>query len=315
VSQRPHPFLLGLAIAVMMLGWTFNFVIAKAGLAELQPMTLASFRVVTAAAIMSAVYGVYRLRQPAAERAPQRFTRGDLWIFAQLGLLGVAMNQVLFTVGLNYTTVGHSSLIIGTGPITILLLAWFQGLEKLTVKKLLGMSISFGGVALLAAEHGISLERGTLRGDLITLAGSLAFALYAVLAKPVTRKYHPITMNFFNYLTGAIVILPLAIRQAGAQDWSRVSWAGWGTILYMAGIASVLAYLLFYWVLTHLSAARLAAFTYLQPVLVTVLGVILLEEGITKQFLASGALILAGVYLTELGPRENGANSKDGPEE
>jgi len=300
VCQRPNAFVLSSLIAVMVLSWSFNFVFAKEGLKQLEPMTLASFRVVLATLIISCVYIVSRQRRDPAKPVRQ-FNREDFWVFAKLGVVGVAMNQVLFTVGLNYTTVGHSSLIIGTGPITILLLAWFQGLEKLTVRKLLGMTCSFAGVVVLAAEQGISLSRGTLRGDLITLSGSIAFALYTVTAKPVARKYDSLSMNTFNYLVGGAIMLPLAVRQGLKLNWSAVGWQGWFAVVYMAAIASVMAYLIFYWVLGHLSASRLAAFSYLQPVLATLLGVFILGEKLTGHLLGGGALILAGIYLTELG--------------
>jgi drug/metabolite transporter (DMT)-like permease len=310
VSQRPNAFLFTSLIAVMVLSWSFNFVFAKAGLKQLDPLTLASFRVVLAMVIISGVYLLARGRRDPAKPV-RRFSREDFWVFAKLGVLGVSMNQVLFTIGLNYTTVGHSSLIIGTGPITVLVLAWLQGLERLTVKKLLGMTFSFTGVAILAAEQGISLSRGTLRGDLITLAGSIAFAIYTVTAKPVAQKYDSLSMNTYNYIIGGTLILPLAVRQGIKLNWGAVGWQGWFAVVYMAAIASVLAYLIYYWALAHMAASRLAALSYLQPVLATLLSVAILGEKVTGHLLGGGSLILAGVYLTELGPRENGSEAAD----
>jgi drug/metabolite transporter (DMT)-like permease len=290
-------------IGSMILIWAFNFLVAKIGLRYLPPLTLASFRVVLAGVIMLAVY----LPQRATRPKP---TFRDLKVFAQLGLLGVALNQVLFTVGLNYTTVGHSSLIVGTGPITILLLAWLMRLEKLTVKKMLGMVLSFSGVAVLAAETGIRItthagERtGTWLGDLITLVGSLAFAGFAVAGKKVAARYDSLSVNTFAHLTGAILVLPLAIRQGMMLDWSTVAWPGWLALGYMAGLASVTAYLIWYWALRQMAASRLAVFGYLQPLLATSLGVLLLGEAVTSHLLLGGGLIVVGVILAEIGPRD-----------
>ncbi|HJY86292.1 MAG TPA: EamA family transporter, partial [Candidatus Acidoferrales bacterium] len=241
-------------------------------------------------------------------RAELRGSWRDMAIFFQLGLLGVAINQVCFTVGLNYTTVGHSAVIIGTGPILILLMAWAVGLEALTVKKVLGLALAFGGVIVLAAEQGLSLRSGTLSGDLITLAGSLAFALYTVLGKCVAEQYDSVSMNTYNFLIGAVMVLPLAARQAAALSregsWSAVAWQGWVALFYMAAGASVLAYLIYFWVLRYMTASRLGTFAYLQPVLTTLLGVGLLGERVTYNLLVGGSLVLAGVYLIAAGPRE-----------
>ncbi len=311
MSQRPHPSLLAVAITFMVASWSLNFILGKVALNYFAPLTLASFRVVLAALIMLPIYAIGRL---AGRATPRHFNRHDLWTFGYLGLLSVGLNQVCFTIGLNYTTVGHSALIIGMGPIIILLLARLLGLEALTLKKALGVAIAFAGVTILAAEHGLSLHSATLRGDLITFFGSLAFALYTVLGKKVAAAYDSVSMNTFNYLAGAIVILPLAIYEARglsrAGGWSQIPWEGWAALGFMAGFASVLAYLIYFWVLRYMTATRLAAFSYVHPLLTTVLGIVLLGERLTAQLVVGGALVLAGVYGVESGPRENQREEK-----
>jgi drug/metabolite transporter (DMT)-like permease len=289
-------------ILATVLIWTFNFLAAKVALREMSPYTLAPFRVELAAFIMVIISAVMT-RRGKQSRAPKPLDRVDYWRFFWLGLFGVAGNQVLFLIGLSSTTVGHSSLIIATGPISILLLARAQKLELLTVNKLLGMVLSFSGVALLALEKGISLQAGTLKGDLITFAGSFSFACYTVLSKRIAPKYDTISMNLYLYASGALIVLPWAIWRARLLDWGAVSWKGWAGLLYLALFGSVVAYLLYYWALRHLAASRLAAFTYIQPVLATLLGVAALGEEMTHNLLGGGALVLVGVYLAERRPR------------
>lgn len=286
--------------------WSFNFIIGKVGLRYIPPLTLASFRVILAAVIMLPVFWLARRVGSSPARA---FARRDFWTFAYLGLLGVAGNQFCFTVGLSYTTVGHSALIMAMGPIFILLLARLQGLEALTLRKVLGVATAFAGVTVLAAEHGLSLRSATLRGDLITLTGSVAFSIYTVLGKKVAAEYDSVSMNTFNYIAGAVVILPLAMRQARGLSrdgsWGQIGWPGWVALVYMAVCASVVAYLIYFWVLRHMTATRLAALSYLHLVLTPVLGILLLGERVTGHLVIGGALALGGVGLLELGPREN----------
>ncbi len=316
---HPHPHLplppaalLYSLIALMVLMWTANFLAAKIALRSLDPVTLGPLRVELAALIMLAVYAAtarQRTSEPGVAQRHHAFDRGDLWRFFLLGVFGVAGNQLLFLIGLNYTTVGHSSLIIATGPITILLLARMQRLELLTVNKLLGMVLSFSGVALLALEKGISLQAGTLKGDLITFAGSFSFACYTVMSKRVAPKYDTISMNFYLYLAGAVIVMPLALWRMQRLDWAAVSWQGWLGLLYLALFGSVFAYLIYFWALRHLAASRLAAFTYFQPVLATTLGVWMMGEEMTHNLLGGGALVLVGVYLAERMPRRKGLDS------
>jgi drug/metabolite transporter (DMT)-like permease len=222
------------------------------------------------------------------------------------------MNQRCFTVGLGFTSVAHSALIVSMGPIYVLLLARAHGQETITGKKLLGMALCFCGVAVLAAERGSSLPAGAgppaaaglagsaWRGDLIMLSGSLGFAFYTVLGKKVAAQYDSLAMNLYNYLAAALFVLPVALWRGQRLEWSAVGWAGRAGLAYMALFASVVAYLIFYWALGHMEASRLASFSsYLLPVLATILGVVLLGERLTRHVVLGGALVLAGLYLAE----------------
>jgi len=307
MEGQPHPsrVLLVSMICLMMLIWGINFIVAKVTLRYLDPVTLASFRVVLSAVIILPVY----LIRP---RRSTRITPSDVREFVKLGFFGVVVNQLCFTIGIHYTTVSHSSLIVGMGPIYVLLLAWLMGLEAITTNKLAGMAMAFAGVIVLAGEHGFSLAGGSLVGDLIILSGSVGFAFYVVLGKKVAPRFESLEMNTFNYLTGAVLILPLAARQALMLDWRAVPWQGWAGLLFMAAFASVAAYLVYFWALKHVAASRIAAFSYLLPVIATLLGIAFLGEPVTRHLLIGGALVMGGVYLAEIG---FGKTSEDEPDE
>lgn len=291
MERYRHPVLLYSLIVFMVLGWSLNFIIAKAALRYLDVWSLTSFRIILSGAMMLPIY-FWTPRRAS-------FDRKDIWTFVALGFFGVVMNRGLFIVGLNYTTAGHSALIVAVGPILILLLARFMKLERITVAKVLGMTLSFVGIVVLVGGDELHLHSGTWVGDLITLGGTLGFALYTVMAKRVARHYDTISMNTFNNLAGAILLLPLGIRQAARLDWGSVRWQGWAGLVYTALISSVIAYLIYFWALKHVAASRLAAYTYAETPIAAFLAVLLLGEKPTGALLAGAGLILAGVYLAE----------------
>jgi drug/metabolite transporter (DMT)-like permease len=279
----------------MLLIWSVNFIIGKITLEHIDAITLASLRIELAALLILPIYFVRRDRARAPLRA------GELWTFAYLGFFGVIINQGFFTVGLSYTTSGHSSIVIAVGPIIVLLLAHAMKQEAITPSKISGMVLSLAGIALLATEQGIDFRSPILEGDFIMLCGTIGYCFYTVFGKKFTRQYDTITMNTLNMVAAAIFLLPLAIRQGIRLDWGRVGWVGWTGMLYMAGLSSVAAYLLFYWTLRHITASRVAVVSYFEPVLVVILAAAFLGEHPTRHLLAGGALVLLGVYLAERG--------------
>jgi len=229
----------------------------------------------------------------------RRFGMKDWWIFSKIGFFGVVMNMGMFTLGLKYTTAGHSAMVIALTPIIVLLLAWAMRIETLTAPKTTGLALSFIGVMILATEQGIHLHSGTLMGDLITIGCAIGFAVYTVLAKQVAPNYDSFTMNTFNLLASSIMLAPCAIYQGIHLDWRGVGWVGWMCLLYMAGIGSVAAYLIYYWALRQMAASRIAAVAYAQPVLGILFGVVFLGECLTRPLLFGGVLVLFGLYLIE----------------
>jgi drug/metabolite transporter (DMT)-like permease len=275
----------------MLAMWSLNYVAGKVALRHLDGLTLAALRIEIAAVVLLPMYFFRRGR--AALNAQ------DLWTLSYLGWL-LCLNQVFFTVGLAYTTSGHSSMILGIGPILVLLLARAMKLEALTTAKILGMALAFTGAVLLAAENGFDLRRSpTLLGDLLTLAGTCSFTFYVILSKKVARKYDSISMNAVNFFAGAAVLLPVAVWRGVRLDWGSVGWPAWLGLIYMGAISSVAAYTLFYWALRYMEASRVSAVNYFQPLGAILVAWMFLGEIPTRHLMLGGALILLGVYMAE----------------
>ena len=307
-GRAPGRTVLAASIGLVIIIWAINFIAAKIGLRSLPAMTLASFRVVLAGAVMLPFY-VFCSRLPAFAEAAQsrrhQFTPRDIWIFLYMGFFGVTINQVCFTVGLRFTSVSHAAVIVGMGPIYTLIFAVLFKLERVTWRKAIGMAIALIGIAVLASENGISAHSPSVLGDAITMTGSIGFAMYVVLGKRLAGRYDPLTMTAFSHYAGALIVLPVAIYRAvtlgSAEHWRAIAWTGWAALLYMAIFSSAVAYLFYFWLLRYLEASQLSAFTYLLPVVATILGILWLgEKGSWVQVLG-GVLALGGVYWIESG--------------
>jgi drug/metabolite transporter (DMT)-like permease len=308
-GRAPTRPVIASSVAFIVVVWAVNFIAAKIGVRHLPAAMMASFRVVSAGMVMLPAYLLFSRSRPFEDVRQQQAGRGicsgDLWTFLYLGFFGVVTNQLCFTIGLRYTSVSHAAVIVGMGPIYTLALAVLFRVEKATWRKVTGMAIAFTGIAVLASENGISMHSASLLGDAMTMTGSVGFATYAVLGKRVADRYDPVTMTAFNHFAGALIVLPLAIHEARAfgpiSRWRSVPSEAWVALLYMAVFSSALAYLLYFWMLRYLEASQLSAFTYLLPVLATILGILWLGERGSVMQVFGGVLALAGVYWVEAG--------------
>lgn len=306
-GRAPTRGVITACLAFLIVVWALNFIIGKIALRHMDALTLASFRLVLAGVFMLLLYPL-GLRLPAfaeaARARQQRRTWRDLWTFLYMGFFGVLVNQLCFTVGLSLTSVTHSAIIVGMAPIYTLLLAVLFRLERASLRKVLGMTLALVGVALMASDSGLHRRSPTFLGDLITLLGSLGFATYVVLGKRVASRYDALTMTTWNFVVGALLVLPLAIQRAiglgPISHWSSIAWPGWAGMFYMALFSSSLAYLFYYWLLRYLEASQLAAFSYLLPATAAALSILLLGERGSWLELLGGALALAGVYWVEV---------------
>lgn len=277
-------------IGAMVMFFSLNYIFARFAMREFPPMQLTAVRAAVAAAIVGALW---------LGRGRPGLSRGDLFSLSLLGIFGITLNQLLFALGLQRTSVAHAALLSALAPIMVLLIAASVGQERITIRKLGGMAIAVAGVVILQRDTG-GRTVATLAGDAIILLSALAIALYSVLGKRVTERHDIVTVNAVSFLAGFIALAPLLLPPRGFS-YAAVSLAGWLSVLYMAVFASVLGYLIFCYALTRMSASRVAAYMYLQPLLATILAVPMLGESVTGSLAGGGVLVLLGVYVTERG--------------
>jgi drug/metabolite transporter (DMT)-like permease len=289
------PVFLYTLISLMVLLWSANFIVGKVALREFPPLLLGALRIGLAGVFLA----------PAYWRKARAGPPADLRLLGFLAICNVG-NQLLFLIGLHRTTVAQSALIIGVGPIFVLLIAAAMGLERITLRKTAGMMLALGGVAALAYQAtakraAATSSEATLAGDAITALACVLFSLFAVYGKRAAERHSTVAVNGFAYVSGAALLAPVVLWQSRQFPFAHVSAAGWSSLVYMALFPSVICYLIYYHALTHISAARVSAFIYLEPLIATLMGVAFLGERITGSLVAGGTVIFTGVYLTERG--------------
>lgn len=283
-----------LIVVAVYLFWGGNFVFSKITLKEIPGPLVAGMRTVFAAIALMAVYK----RSRNADRPPLR--RDEYPQLCIIGVCGIAVNQVCFLIGLSLTSASHAALVIGLTPFMVLFLAWFRGQEAFTSNRAIGLAVAVCGMLLLQ-KPSASAQTASLLGDVLILGAGLSFAVYTVFGKELAAEHGGMAVIAVSYAAGAVFLLPMTLFFASRFDFSQVSAAAWWSFGYMSVVSSVLCYIGWAYALKRLSASRLTAFSYLQPLVATLLALPMLGEPITAALVSGGGLIMAGVFLSERG--------------
>lgn len=271
-----------------------TYLAAKRALAELSPWELALARFSLAGAFYAALVA----------RARPRIPRRDLLALGLLGLVAIPVNQGLFLYGMARTTPGHGALLYALTPIFVFLLARWRLGERASRAKLAGIALAFAGVVVVLLGRGAlgAPEAASgLVGDLLILLAVVAWAVFAVGGKVYAERYGVRVMTGVAISIGTVAYLPFGLAASDAASFARLSPGGWGAVAYLVVLTSIVAYLVYYEAMRRADASRVAVYSNLQPVFTALLAWALYGEAVTASFAVGGAMVLAGVVLTERG--------------
>ncbi len=277
-------------ILATVLIWSANFVLVKAAIGVVGPLTFTGARFAVASLTLLAIlwWRHGRVRPPA----------GQLHILLALGMLGFGAYQILWTTGLTSISAGDSALIVAASPVLTALLAGAVGIDRLTLPKVAGALIAFTGVAIvIAAGHDLSLG-ASLPGDLLTLAAASLWALYTVGGTRVLRRVDPLQATTWTVVGGSLVLAPLALVDGLERHWAGIGPEVLLAIIASGSLAAGIANVFVFNAIRFIGPTRATAMQLLVPAGAVLLGAVLLGEPVGVGQVAGGSVIVAGVWLT-----------------
>lgn len=274
------------ALTTVALLFSVNYIISKLAMRELAPLVFAWLRIAGAALVLSVV----------ARREPP-FARGELRRVALFALLGVATNATLFLVGLSLTTVQVAAILITTIPVFALGAAILAKQERATATRVGGIALACAGALLAVGGESFAGTWRSFTGAVLIVINCLSYSLYLVISKPFMATHSARAVVAKMFAIGSVLLFPVAAYPLFRQEWGAVSAGAWISLLVVIAGPTVAAYLLNAWALRHADSSVVAAYTYVQPILATVLGALIFREEIRGVVLVAGGMIFAGVAL------------------
>ena len=283
-SSLTKSYTLLLALSVI---WGLAFVAIRRADRDLSPVSLTLLRwlIVSAAFLVLAPF-IGKLKVP--------FQRTDLPRFLVVAL----SNVVIYHLSLNYAesivSASLAGFLISLGPVFVVLLSRLSLGEKIGRRLVTALLFALAGALILSAGDNLSFV--TLTGPVAVVVTALAYAVYAVLSKPLVGKYGAVPTAIWASIAGTAMLLPL-LSGSFFADVSRLSTEGWVSVLYLALLSTVIGNTIFYTLVGRKAVSTLSIQLYLIPLVSAIGGVILLGEAITLYLVFGGAALLVAVAL------------------
>ena len=224
-------------------------------------------------------------------------SKRDILPLAICTITGTGANMLLFFKGLENTTPINGAILMTCTPIFVLVFAAFMLKETLSWDKIAGIVLACAGAVLLIGGENFAFNGSQLIGDLMVTINAIIYSYYLVYAKPLLKKYHPITLSKWTFLMGIPLTLPFGFLELQQINFAAYTNQIWFFLFYVVVGSTFLTYLLNSYALRHASPSLVGAYIYLQPVLATFIALALQKDVLTITKLLYMLLIFAGVFL------------------
>ena len=274
--------------------WAASYVAAKFALRDTSLNIMLALRMGIAALIL--------LPLLIARRRDLRLIRQSLPQLLILALVGFVINKLLEYGGLALTTASDVALLIASESIFTAILSWVLLRERF--KPLTGFALLLGfiGVYFIVERSFIpSIPSGggiwRIIGDLLVILALLIEAFYTVRGKVLLIKYPPLLITAASIVISTLFWMPVAAWEILSVGWHPLGLMAWLSIGWMALMSTAIAYLAWFQGLAKVDGSAAASTLFIQPLLGTILAIMLLHDQLTPMTIIGGILIIASVYL------------------
>lgn len=230
----------------------------------------------------------------------QTYTVSDYGKIGVLGFLGTYLYYVLLYAALALTSASEGFILAYTWPMLVIILAFPLLRERLTVKKICSILISFFGIVVIVTHGSIfALSFTSLQGDMLALGGAGVFALFSVLGKKY--QYDQVVSVFIYFVTALVFITPTLFLFSSLK---MPSFHVWLWLLLNGFLVNGVSYIFWFKALEYGDTSVISNALYLTPFLSLVYIALFLGEKILVSSIVGLVIIVAGIILQSVNLRQ-----------
>ncbi len=259
---------------------------------ELTSMTIVGIRVTVTAVILGIALLIY-------DRRLFQVRFKDCWCFVGTGMVSIIMFSFCYFTTMTYTSLSVAAVLLYTEPIMVMLMAAVLFREKLSVRSGIAAALAFLGCFFVAGIIGEAQEL-PVKALITGLLSAFGYGLYSIFGRYALNKgYHPLTIAFYTFVFAAVGAVFLIKPQQYALILAFTAWDAVVAVL-MGIVVTVLPYVFYTIGLSGIESGSAAIMASVEPVVATVVSIVVFHEGITLWGIIGIMLVLSSIVILNL---------------
>ncbi|RSL34996.1 EamA family transporter [Salibacterium salarium] len=220
----------------------------------------------------------------------------DIPYFIGLGVISIALfNWCYFTV-MEQSSLSVAVVLLYTSPVFVAIISRFVFQESLTVNKVAAIILTLAGCSLVAGFFPLGAMNLTVSVLLFGLASGFFCALYSIIGKFVSKKYHSVTITAYSMLCGGLFLLPISGIEKNLKPFAEPM--VWVYSIGSVVISTILAYILYTAGLKYIESSHAAILATIEPIVGIMIGVWVFHDQLTNWQVVGIIFVFSSILLS-----------------
>jgi drug/metabolite transporter (DMT)-like permease len=268
--------------------WGSTWMFIKVGLESISPIFGVLLRYLLATAILYFFVKFKKIEFPWDKTA--------VFLYLTLGILSFSIPYVLVYWGEQHISSGLASVLFGAYPFVIAIGShYFLPSEPLNTGKITGVILGFAGIVIIFWSDLLKDGMG-IWGIVALLVSAIMQGLSLVMVKRIDHPMSPISLTLGGSIFAVLVLFPFAFIFEDATK-LRFDLPGLGAITYLGIIGTVMALVIYYWLMKRVEIVYLSLISFISPVIAVILGILFLGENLSANMFTGSIFVLFGILI------------------
>ncbi len=221
--------------------------------------------------------------------------------------LGVPLQFLIQFQGLARTTVSHAALMVGTMPVLLAVGATLFAKEKMDAIGWIALGCSTCGAVLIVVSGKPSASGAgpSLAGDLLVVLSLVIALVWILLNKRLMESHSAIVITTYGLVAGFLMLCVWVPLEDGLPPIAHISLKVWIALVASGVLCTATTTLLWNYGLTQVPASQAGVFLNIEPMMGSLLGVLLLGDVLGPAAWVGGGMILAAAITLTSRPQSH----------